>query len=146
MGVIENFLENFSAKDLKSRVAGVIVAGLVICAGSAAAMYWLLTSNMEVAVQGMARWSQEEEGMLSVSVDEGDLVKFGRFTELEAVLLDPAEGEVKVGCDIFAIEPRPPAVIISCRGIPQSMQGLERMDARLLLVDQPLWKMLWGRQ
>ena len=117
MGVIENFLESFSAKDLRSRVVGVIVAGLIVCLGSAAALYWLLTSHQTVQVGGMARWSQDEAGMLSVSVDESDLVKFGRFTTLKAALLDPSEGETTVPCDIFAIEPRPPAIVIDCKQV-----------------------------
>lgn len=145
MGVIENFLENFSAKDLKSRVVGVIIAGMIVCLGSSAALYWLLTSPQTVEVGGTARWSQDEKGMLSVSVNESDLVKFGRFTTLKAALLDPAEGETTVECDIFAIEPKPPAVVIDCGQMPESFHSMDRIDARLLLFDEPLWRMLWGK-
>ena len=146
MGFIENLLDNFSAKDLRSRVSGIIVAGLLLCAAAGAGLYLLLISPQLIEVEGTARWEEAAGGIIRVSVDGDDLRKLADIPSLRIEALDPAKGMIPADCSVLSIEPSPPTVTLECPGIPGGVnKKLERFEVRLVLVDEPMWRMLWGK-
>lgn len=144
MGFIENVLESFSAKDLKSRVNYVIAGGLAVCVITAVALYFLLTSVQRISVQGTARWEEGQEGALAVSIDALDLPKFTGILNVGAELLDPGKGISSFECEILTLEPSPPIVRLNCPGLPPELRSIPRMDASIVLYEEPLLQMLWG--
>ncbi|GAG45290.1 unnamed protein product [marine sediment metagenome] len=145
MGFIENLLDNFSAKDLRSRLSGVIVAGLLLCAAASAGLYLLLTQTQRINVEGTARWEEAAGGIIDVAVDGDDLRKLADISSLRVEALDPAEGMIPAECSLLSTEPSPPTVTIECPGMPRGLKALERFEVKLVLVDEPMWRLLWGR-
>ncbi len=145
MGFIENLLDDFSAKDLRSRLSGVIIAGLLLCAAAGAGFYLLLTQSQRIEVEGTARWEEAAGGIIGVSVDGDDLRKLADIPSLRIEALDPAKGMIPADCSVLSIKPSPPTVTLECPGMPGGVKKLERFEVRLVLVDEPMWRMLWGK-
>lgn len=144
MGFIENLLDSFSSKDLKSRIRWVIAFGVLFCIIAAAGMYLVLVPPQRIAIQGTGRWETADPPVLSVSIDSGDLKKLANFTEIEVEALNPPKGLVEATCQLLSIEPAPPAVRLGASGLYETLRGLDKIEVNLVLMDVPLWKMLWG--
>ncbi len=145
MDFFDNLLQSFSAKDLRSRVTGVILAGLVLCIIAACAMYFLLTSGQQISISGVGRWSPRDRNVLIVSFTQDDLVKMKDVESLKAELMDPVRGPVVTFARVLSVNPTPPSVILDASRIPATFRHLDKIDAKLFLVDKPMWQLLWGR-
>ena len=146
MGFFENMLESFSAKDLKSRIVYVVIAGILVCILSAAALYLLLTSVQRISVEGVARWAADSKDQLAISIDASDLGKLANREGIAVELLDPPSGKITVECAIDSLDPTPPTVNLSCADNPSNLRGREKIEATIVLFEDPLWRMLWGNR
>ena len=144
MGAFDNLLDNFSAKDLKSRVTGVIIMGFAVCIFAGIAMYFLLISQQEVAVSGMGRWVDVDKSILAVSLEQDSLRLFGDRDIVTARATDPTTGTAEITANVLAINPAAPSVEIDASALPQAFSALDKFDVKLILIDKPMWQMLWG--
>jgi hypothetical protein len=144
MSIFDKVLENFSAKDLRSRVTGVIIMGFVVCLIAGTALYFLLHSVQRVSISGIGSWSQETPGAIVVSVEAHQL-KFIEARDSVMTELDgPSQGQVTVEAKILSINPAAPSVLIMPLGVPEGFGALDRFDVEMILIEEPLWRMLWG--
>ncbi|MFH1830030.1 MAG: hypothetical protein ABH871_04555 [Pseudomonadota bacterium] len=145
MDFLDNLLQSFSAKDLRSRVTAVILAGFVICLIVACAMYFLLISEQQISISGVARWLPNDQNELDVSITQDDLAKLKDIELLKAELMDPVRGPVVISAQVLSINPAPPSITLDASRAPAAFRHLEMMDARLILIDKPMWQFLWGQ-
>lgn len=143
MRFFDNLIDNFSAKDLRSRVAGVIIAGFVICAIAGAALYYLLIWQQQISISGIGSWSHGEAIVVSLEPDDLAMVEDRDVVRIQ--LNDPAEGITEMEARVLSINPTSPSMTIEVRGAPDSFRKLKTFDVRIILFEKPLWKMLWGR-
>ena len=144
MSIFDKVLENFSAKDLRSRVTGVIIMGFIVCAIASAALYFLLISEQRVAISGMGSWSQETPGAIVVSVEAHQLRFIEARDSVKTVLDGPANGQATVEAEILSINPSAPSVLIKPLSIPEGFGALDKFDVEMILIEEPMWRMLWG--
>lgn len=144
MGFFDNLIENFSAKDLKSRVTGVIVLGFIVCAIAGAGLYYLLLSQQEVTVSGIGRWAEGSDKVVAVSLEQDDLRLLGERDEVRARFLDPRNGSIVLPTRVIALNPASPSVDLDGSALPKAFSALEKFDVDIILIDLPMWKMLWG--
>jgi hypothetical protein len=146
MGVFDNLIDNFSAKDLKSRVTGVIVMGFAVCALAVFGLYYLLQSPQEITISGVGRWAGVDGKAVVVSLDQENMKLLGDREDVRARFLDPAAGPALIEAHILSLNPAAPSVEINAAGLPESFSHLEKFDVELVLIDSPMWKMLWGHR
>ncbi len=144
MKFFDDLLDSFSAKELRTRVTGVIIGGLIVCIAAAAGLYFLLTSQQQIAVSGMGSFSRETPGAIEVSIPAEDLRLIEDRDELRAVFDDPSRGPVELTAKVISINPAAPSILIEVPGLPEGFSSLSGFDVRIILVEQPMWKMLWG--
>jgi hypothetical protein len=144
MSIFDKVLENFSAKDLRSRVTGVIIMGFIVCAIAGAALYFLLISEQRVSISGMGSWSQETPGAIVVSVEAHQLKFIEARDSVKTELDGPAQGHATVEAEIISINPSAPSVLIRPLSIPEGFRALDKFDVEMILIEEPMWRMLWG--
>jgi hypothetical protein len=145
MSFFDDIVDNFSAKDLKSRVRWVVAMGFLLCAAAVVGLYFLLTSVKEISVSGVGRWLPGADGVIEVAVDGSDLRKFANLDKVDIEVTDPAKGPVPAQAPIISLEPSPPAVRVDAEALPADMRNMEKMDVKLVLLKAPLWRILWGK-
>jgi len=146
MSLFDKVLENFSAKDLKTRVAGVIVMGFVICLIASVALYFLLNSVQRVSISGIGSWSTEQPGAIVVSVDEHELAYIEARDSVTTNFTTPTKGSVTVESEVVSINPAAPSVLLRPLSTPEGLVALDKFDVQIVLFEEPLWKMLWGNR
>jgi len=145
MRLFDTLIDNFSAKDLKTRVTGVIIVGFIVCAGTAAALYFLLTWQQQISVTGMASISPEDPQAIVVSLPPEKLAFLEARDLITVELDDPAEGITETRASVLSINPASPSVTIEAQDVPDAFRSLPNFDVRIILYEEPLWKMLWGK-
>jgi hypothetical protein len=145
MSLFDKVLENFSAKDLKSRVVGVIIMGFIVCAIAGGALYFLLHSVQRISISGIGSWSPDTPGAIVVSVEAHQLALIEARDSVTTILDDPAQGSVTVESKVVSINPAAPSVLIEPQSVPEGFGALTKFDVEMILVEEPMWKMLWGK-
>lgn len=146
MSLFDKVLENFSAKDLRSRVTGVIIMGFVVCLIAGGALYFVLNSVQRISISGMGSWSPDTPGAIVVSVGAYDLTLIEARDSVMTVLDDPAQGSVTVESKVLSINPSAPSVLIRPISVPAGLPALDKFDVELILIEEPMWRMLWGNR
>ena len=144
MNFFDRLLDNFSAKDLRSRVTGVIVCGFLTCAAAGVGLYFLLFSQQEISISGVGSWSDEMGGAVTVSMPAESLRLIEDRDEVRAEFDDPSEGPFETTTRVLSINPTAPSVLLDASNLPERFSALNKFDVKMILVDEPLWRMLWG--
>ncbi len=145
MDFFDNLLQSFSAKDLRSRVTGVILMGFTLAIIAALGMYFLLISQQQISIKGVARWSPDNLNVLVISLTKDDLAVLGDIKSLKAELLDPARGIAVISTNVLSVNPSVSTISIDASNAPSYLRHLVKMDAKLILIDRPMWQLLWGQ-
>jgi hypothetical protein len=145
MDFIDNLLQTFSAKDLRSRVLAVILGGFAVIIIASVAMYFLLASKQQIAVSGIGHWPEGNENTLVVSLDQQDLALLGDVEYLKVIIMDRGHGPIVIETTVISVNPSTPSVTIDAFDFPQDLRGQESMDVKLILVDRHMWQLLWQK-
>lgn len=144
MNFFDKLLDNFSTKDLRTRVTGVIIGGILVCVAAGAGLYFLLLSEQQISISGMGSWSEERGGAVTVSMPAESLRLIEDRDELTAEFDDPSEGPVEITAKVLSIDPAAPSVLLDASGLPKRFSNLDKFDVKIILVEAPMWRMLWG--
>jgi hypothetical protein len=145
MGIFDKVIEDFSAKDLHTRVNRVMLLGAALCLIIVASLGILLTSTRTIAIEGTGRWAAAEPNVLEISIERGPLQKLLDEPNPALELLDPAHGRVRVQAPLIAIDPQRGVVQFEGSAIPGTIRAIPRLEARIIVLEAPLWRLLWGR-
>jgi hypothetical protein len=141
----DRIVDAFSARELSARVRGVILVGVALCALFALALGLLLTSTQRIALVGTARWSQEIPGALAISIETGPIQTLLEHPTPTLELLDPAHGRVRVESTLLGIDAQTNVAQLHGAAVPDALHALPRMDARIIILEKPMWHYLWGK-
>lgn len=145
MNILDRFIDAFSARDLKSRVRGVIVFGLILLAATAAGGVWFLGSTHTIAVEGTAIWSDAASGILTATLSAADLERIPPEEPLAVECLATGKEPARSPAMILDLEPSALTMRLQATEIPADRRTPGRFAIRLILVEEPYGKMLWGR-
>ena len=145
MNILDRFIEAFSARDLKSRVRGVIAFGLILMAATAAGGAWFMRGTHAITVEGTAVWGDAARGILTVTISAEDLDRIPPEETLAISCLWPNRAPITSRASIIDIEPSTKAMRLQIFDINSENRFPGRFSVQLILVEQPYWKMLWGR-
>ncbi len=142
--LFDRVLDNFSMKELSSRVTAVIAVGFLICAASAAALYLFLSSEESISISGVGSFEEAGSHRVVVSLPADRLSLMEGRDEITVLLDEPANGPSEVEAKVLAINPSAPSVVIAPSSIPQGLIGAQSFDVTIVLVREPIWRLLWG--
>ena len=145
MNILDRFIDAFSARDLKSRVRGVIAFGLILMAAAAAGSVWFLRSTHAIVVEGTAVWSDARAGLLTATLSAADLDRIPPEEPLAVVCLAAGQDPARSPATILDLEPSTLTVRLQATEIPADRRSPGRFAVQLILVDEPYRKMLWGK-
>ncbi len=145
MDFFDNLLQSFSAKDLRSRVTGVVFTGFTLAIIAAVGMYFLLTSEQQISINGVGRWSPDDQNVLVISLTPDDLARLGDVKSLRAELLDPTRGIAEISTNVLSVNPAVSTIAIDASNAPPYLRHLDKMDAKLIIIERPMWQLLWGQ-
>lgn len=145
MKFFDDMLDSFSAKDLRSRVTGVVIGGFIICIAAGLGLYFLLISTQEISIDGVGSFVSGKPTELAVSVPADDLKFIEDRNSVRIELMDPAKEPTIITAEVISINPAAPALILDAPDAPAGFQRLDRFDVKIILIEEPMWRMLWGR-
>ena len=145
MGVFDRIIDEFSAKDLRARVKGVMIFGAILVAIIAAGLAIVLLPTYTISIPGTARWQASAPSILEIAVEPGMLQKIVDQPSEKLELLDPPRGRVTVDAALTGVDPQRNVAQFDGSGVPAGLRNLPHIDARIIVVRRPMWRLLWGK-
>lgn len=146
MSLLDKFVEAFSAKELRPRVRGVIVFGMLVVAATIVAGAYFMNWTYTIAIEGTAVWSAEEPGLLMATISEDDLGRIQPDRGLAVEIIRPNEPALRSAAGIVDIDPAAKTLRLEAPDFPPAAHMPGRFSVRLILVEEPYWKLLWGQR
>lgn len=144
MDLFDQLIENFSEKSLHKRVWGVVIVGFAICILSGIGGFFFLTRVFTISVTGAGGWTATEPSILEVTLKRDDIERIQRETVLQALIL-PLDGDsYQTTVEIVAIDPASNVLKLDAPKVPAQFHELARFDVRLIIIQKPFWRFLWG--
>lgn len=144
MDLLDNLLDGFSAKELSTRVKGVVIGGVVLCAVIAFALFSFLRQPYQLTLNGAGQWIDGATPSLQVHLQAEELGRIAEARELTALLLDPQQGFVPFTCAVLSIDPQDATISLDASKIPKKLRANPAPEVRLLILELPIWRLLWG--
>ncbi len=144
MDLLDNLLNGFSAKDLSTRVKGVVIGGMALCALIAFALFSFLRQPYLLTLNGAGQWIEGESPSLQVHLETDELVRIADAREVTALLLDPQQGFVPFTCAVLSIDPQDATILLDAKAIPDALRSAPAPEVRLQILRLPIWRLLWG--
>lgn len=137
----DNLIDNFSFKDLRTRVRAVIAAGLVIIFAAGVGLYFLAKRPQLIEFAASAQWI--DEGQIKVQISSNEVQMILNRPEIDAEILNPPTGIVNAKLKIVSLDPAASILILDGAALPTDLHRLTRMDIKLIVLDKPFWQLLW---
>lgn len=143
MNLFDRFLDTFSMTDLRKRVRAVVAGGLFLCIAAIAGGAYFLSATYSIGIEGTGKWQDLESPVIDVQLKSEDMERL-RATSISVEFASADGKTLRVPAQIRAIEPDTGSVQIEAPGIPAQLKGKDRFDIRLILIEEPFWRFLWG--
>ncbi|HPQ80147.1 MAG TPA: hypothetical protein PLZ86_00265 [bacterium] len=144
MSLLDKFVEAFSAKELRPRVMGVIAFGLVVAAATAAAGLYFMKWKYTISVEGTAVWDNKDPEIIEATISEEDLGRIQPDRPLTIEIVHPDGSLERYFAVIVEIDPASGKIRLDAKDLPSAEHIPGRFSVRLILVEEPYWKLLWG--
>lgn len=142
MNLFDRFLDTFSMTDLKKRVRAVVAGGIALCIAAIAGGAYFLSATYSIGIEGTGKWQDLESPVIDVQLKSEDMERL-RATSISVEFASADGKTLRVPVQIRAIEPDTASVRIEAPGIPEGLKARNRFDIRLVLIEEPFWKLLW---
>lgn len=147
MKLFDKFLDSFSARELKTRVWGVVVLGAAICAATAVGGFMFLSSNYTIRVDGTGKFLEGEPKSIEAAFSEKEIQLLRLGAPKYAIISAPGGLRSQTSVEIQNINPENGVVTLIAGTASASpitpIPG--RFNLRVVLYEEPYWKFLWGR-
>lgn len=144
MDLFDTILENFSSKDLVTRVKGVVLFGLALTIVIGLASSWFLKETYQMSLAGAGRVSPIDSDVFEIHLSPEQIELLADRTILDLELLDHDQGFIAASTSVLMMEPQNGLLLTDARTLPLAADAPANIDLRVILFQKPIWKLLWS--
>lgn len=143
MNTFKNFIDSFASKDLKKRLAAVVAVGFCVFVAAFIGGAIFLTRMHTIAFEGTAKLEAGKDQLVEVKLDCRSIAAMKLKNYVVAEFEIPKGKTVELDADVLGLNTETCSVLLSVKDVPDELKTPQRLNARIILIRAPFWKMLF---
>lgn len=143
MNTFKSFIDSFASKELKKRIAAVVAVGFFVFVAAFTGGWVFLTRIHTVALEGTAKLDTGKDQLAEVKLDCGSIAAMKLKNYAAAEFEIPKGKTIELDADVVGLNTETCSVLLSLKNVPDELKTPQRLNARIILIRAPYWKMLF---